>query len=92
MIYIQAKRGIDGSAAPRSEVRWGATGTPRTQGCLHHTSAFTREALEYAGKIEAAQILIDGERLAKLMVEHGVGALRLERIRSSVDSDYFSRE
>jgi restriction system protein len=57
------------------------------------TSAFSREAIDYAGTIDTKIILINGARLAELMIEHGVGVVteatyELKRI----DSDYFSEE
>ena len=38
------------------------------------TSTFTKDAKDYAGGIETKVVLIDGEHVAELMFEYGVGA------------------
>jgi restriction system protein len=54
------------------------------------TSTFSREAKEYAGSIETRIILIDGEKLAALMVEYNVGVSVVEHYEvKKVDTDYF---
>jgi restriction system protein len=63
------------------------------KGVFITTSAFSREAVEYAGNIDSKIILVSGVRLAELMIDHGVGVVteasyELKRI----DSDYFTEE
>ena len=54
------------------------------------TSSFSREAEDYADSIDSRIVLIDGERLASLMVEHDVGvALGGTYPVKRIDSDYF---
>jgi restriction system protein len=49
-----------------------------TKGVFVTTSKFSGEPLEYARHLSQRVILIDGRRLAELMIEHGVG-VRLNR-------------
>lgn len=57
------------------------------------TSRFTKEAVEYVSKIEQKVVLIDGQRLAQLMIDFGVGVSsnRTYEIKQ-IDSDYFEEE
>lgn len=53
----------------------------------------TREAAEYSNIINSKIILIDGERLAGLMVDHNVGVSLLGVYElKKIDSDYFEGE
>ena len=53
--------------------------------------AFTKGAEEYAAKVALRVILVDGPRLAALMIDHDVGVGTREVLRlKDVDSDYFS--
>jgi restriction system protein len=54
------------------------------------TSTFTQDALEYVQKIEKKIVLIDGEELADLMIEHNVGVATTQTFTlKRLDSDYF---
>ena len=94
VIYIQAKRWESTVGRPEIQKFAGALqGHRARKGVFITTSGFSREALEYAGMIEARIILIDGDRLAKLMVDHGVGVSTVGTYEvKRVDSDYFSEE
>lgn len=60
------------------------------KGIFMTTSSFSREAKEYARSIETRIILIDGEKLAALMVEYNVGVSVVEHYEvKKVDTDYF---
>ena len=60
------------------------------KGVFITTSSFSREAQEYVGLIEKRIVLIDGARLAALMIEYGVGVTtRQTRTSKALDSDYF---
>lgn len=55
------------------------------------TSTFSREATDYASSIDSKIILMDGETLARLMIDYDVGvapfaSYQLER----TDADYFA--
>ncbi len=63
------------------------------KGIFITTSAFSREASDYAKQIETKIILVDGSTLAEYMIDHSVGVTseavyELKRI----DFDYFSEE
>lgn len=94
VIYLQAKRWDATVGRPEIQQFAGALqGQRARRGVFITTSAFSREARQYADTIETRIVLIDGAELAKLMIAHGVGvttvaAYELKRI----DSDYFSEE
>lgn len=59
------------------------------KGVLITTSSFTSDAREYAERVGNI-VLIDGEKLAELMIEHDVGVAEVARYSlKRVDSDYF---
>ena len=57
------------------------------------TSSFTAQAVDYARNLPQRIILIDGSRLAALMIEHGVG-VRIQRSLAlqRLDEDFFSED
>ncbi|MGB3051787.1 MAG: restriction endonuclease [Polyangiales bacterium] len=59
------------------------------KGVFITTSAFTREARDYANQVSDSIVLVDGARLARLMIEHGVGVTHRPLKIAQVDSDYF---
>ena len=66
-------------------------GQGATKGLFITTAQFTKEAREYANKQHTTKIiLIDGNALAELMIEHNVG-VSVEAIYSikRIDSDFF---
>ena len=63
------------------------------KGVFITTSSFSREAQEYVGLIEKRIVLIDGARLAALMIEYGVGGTTRQTLTiKTLDSDYFLEE
>jgi restriction system protein len=57
------------------------------------TSNFSKEAVDYVNNIDTKIILIDGERLAELMIEHNVGVSRIASYEiKKIDTDYFIEE
>jgi restriction system protein len=55
------------------------------------TSAFTAQAVEFANSVECL-VLVDGKRLADLMIDNEVGVtLRPVRV-PKLDTDYFDEE
>ena len=55
------------------------------------TSSFTAEAESYAEATSRRLILIDGRRLAELMIDHTVGVATVATYAvKRVDSDFFS--
>ena len=57
------------------------------------SSSFTSGAQDYVANVSPRVILVDGQRLAALMIDHDVGVSTREVLRlKSVDSDYFGEE
>lgn len=57
------------------------------------TSYFTQDAKDYASSIETRVVLIDGEELASLMIEHDLGVTTVDTYTvKRIDSDYFVDE
>jgi restriction system protein len=57
------------------------------------TSAFSGEAVEYAKNVDSSLVLIDGQRLAELMIDYDIGVSKVEAyITKKIDTDYFSEE
>lgn len=91
-IYLQAKRWEAPVGRPEVQKFAGALQGQRAQkGIFITTAAFTRDAIDYAGKIATRVVLIDGRRLATLMFEHDVGVMaRNSFVVKGIDSDYFN--
>lgn len=90
-IYVQAKRWSGTVGRPVIQAFAGSLdGFRARKGIFITTSSFSRDALEYVGVIEKRIVLVDGARLADLMIEHGVG---VDPIASytvfKIDEDYF---
>jgi len=65
-------------------------GQAAKKGVFITTSTFSREAHDYVKGLDAKIILIDGERLAELMVEYNVGVDPVATYEiKKLDSDYF---
>ncbi len=94
LIYVQAKRWKNVVGRPEIQKFFGALhGQRATKGVFITTSSFTKEAIEFADGVTPRIILVDGQELAQLMIEHAVGvtvsrAYELKRL----DLDYFSTE
>ena len=75
-VYIQAKRYAQSVSVGRPEVQGfvgSLIGNGAVKGVFATTSTFARGAREYAKGLRERVILIDGEELADLMIEHNVG-------------------
>lgn len=95
VIYIQAKR-WDGNTVGRRDVQQFAgalQGQRASKGIFLTTSKYTSEAQDYVSKIGSKIVLIDGEQLAQLMIDHNVGvSLSTTYEIKRIDSDYFTEE
>lgn len=94
-IYLQAKRYTEKTVGrPEIQAFAGALDLHRARkGFFITTSSFSREAMEYVGLIEKRIVLIDGQRLATLMIEYGVGVTTRQTLTiRTLDSDYFAEE
>ncbi|MBM4288060.1 MAG: restriction endonuclease [Deltaproteobacteria bacterium] len=90
-IYVQAKRWEGSVSRPEIQRFAGALAGKRAKkGIFITTSSFTKEAVEYVSMIESRIILIDGEYLAKLMIDHDIGVTKIRSYDlKRIDSDYF---
>ncbi len=93
VIYIQAKRWEGTVTRPEIQKFAGALiGKKAKKGVFITTSTFSREASEYAD-LTGNIILVDGEMLAKLMIEYDVGVSKVKSYDvKKIDSDYFEGE
>ena len=93
-IYLQAKRWENPVGRPEIQKFAGALAEHRARkGVFITTSSFTKEALASATKHDARIVLIDGEKLATLMIDHGLGVtLEASYEVKRIDSDYFAEE
>jgi restriction system protein len=92
-IYIQAKRWRDNAVGrPAIQQFAGAlAGQGAHKGIFITTSAFTADARSFIAKVNSKIVLIDGDELATLMIEHGIGvATTVTYEVKRVDSDYFA--
>lgn len=94
VIYIQAKRWQATIGRPEIQKFAGALqGHRAKKGVFITTSDFSREAKDYVAKIDSKIVLIDGEQLSQLMIDHNVGvALVTSYETKKIDSDYFIEE
>jgi restriction system protein len=55
------------------------------------TSSFSKDAEEYVSRIDSKIVLIDGDTLAQLMIDHNVGVSPVASYDiKKIDSDYFT--
>ncbi len=90
-VYVQAKRWKSSVGRPEIQGFFGALAGKRAKkGVFITTSCFTKDARDYAWQVSDAIVLVDGEQLAGLMIEYGVGVTMQRTIRiGKVDGDYF---
>lgn len=94
VIYIQAKRWERDKTIGRPEIQkfvGALAGQGAGKGLFITTVQFTKEAREYAQKQHTTKIvLVDGQMLTKLMIEHNVG-VSTEAVYEikRLDSDFF---
>lgn len=91
-VYVQAKRWQQTIGRPELQAFYGAlAGQKAKKGVFITTSAFTPQARDFAKTVDG-MVLIDGPRLAGLMIEYEVGiSSRIIRI-PKIDSDYFDED
>lgn len=96
IIYVQAKRWKDGATVGRPEIQKFAgalQGKRARKGVFITTSSFSKEAIEYAGMIESKIILINGARLAELMIDNNVGVATSNSYEiKKIDLDFFTED
>src|SRR5205814_2997684 len=91
MVYVQAKK-WDNSVGPGEIDRFvGSLMRKKAhKGVFITSGTFTSGALKAANEASAKIVLIDGEQLAQLMIDHGVGVTNHKSyVVKRLDSDYF---
>lgn len=90
-IYLQAKRWEGSVGRPDVQKFSGSLdGVRAKKGVMVTTSSFASGALEYVKGIDKRIVLIDGDRLVNLMIDHGIGVTEYRKVTLvKVDSDYF---
>lgn len=92
-VYVQAKRYADGNPVGAGAIRdfFGSLNLFKaTKGLFVTTSTFTASAKETAERLGMRIVLIDGIRLATLMIRHQVGYRTEETLHvKRVDEDFF---
>lgn len=93
-IYVQAKRWKNTVGRPDIQAFAGSLeGERARKGVFLTTSTFSKEAIDYVARIEKKIVLIDGQRLASLMVDFGVGVTTVDTLEiKRLDGDYFLEE
>jgi len=95
-LYVQAKRYAQGNTIGRPDVQGflgSLVGLGAVKGVFVTTSSFTPQATEFVRHLPQRIVLIDGERLADLMIEHNIG-VRLNRAVEfkRIDEDFFAED
>ena len=96
-IYVQAKRWKKETKIGRPEIQkfvGALDGQRAKKGIFITTASFSQEALNYANNTSNATIiLIDGQKLADLMIEYEAGVTVKDTIKiCKIDTDFFTEE
>lgn len=94
VIYLQAKRWENTVGRPEIQRFVGALhGQRAKKGVFLTTSTFSQDARDYVATIDPKVVLIDGLKLAQLMIDFNVGVSKSQVYEiKRVDSDYFADE
>lgn len=90
-VAVQAKRWKEKVGRPEVQAFYGALAGHRVRkGVFITTSSFTPDATKYAASLSDAIVLVDGQTLAKFMIEYGVGVAVHRAVKiARIDTDYF---
>lgn len=95
-VYVQAKRYATGNQVGRPDVQafvGSLVGLGATKGVFVTTSTFSAQAAEFVRHLSQRVILIDGKKLADLMIEHNVGVRASRTVEfKRLDEDFFSED
>jgi restriction system protein len=92
VVYIQAKRWENNSVGRPDVMQFaGALQAQKAnKGIFMTTSRFTEDAKNYVAQIGSKVVLIDGDQLTELMIDHDVGVATVSQYPvKKIDSDYF---
>jgi len=94
VIFIQAKKWENTVGRPEVQAFIGSLeGARAKKGIMITTSKFSKEAEGYIEKIEKRIVLIDGEKLTQLMIDHGIGVTTVQTyLIQKIDMDFFNEE
>ena len=94
IIYLQAKRWEGTVGRPEIQKFVGALhGQRARKGVFITTGRFSDDATRYVGTIDPKVILIDGKKLAELMIDYDLGTATTASYNiKKADSDYFEEE
>lgn len=94
IIYVQAKRWDNTVGRPEIQKFAGALqGQRAKKGIFITTSNFSKDAVDFASKIESKIILIDGDQLSDYMIDFNVGVTTTSKYElKKIDLDYFVEE
>lgn len=91
-VYVQAKRWQGSVGRPDLQAFYGAlAGQKAKKGVFITTSTYTAQARDFATSVDGL-VLIDGVRLAELMIDHEVGITARTVKIPKIDSDYFDQD
>jgi len=94
-IYLQAKRYTENTIGrPSIQQFAGALDMQRAKkGVFITTSQFSKEATDFVAMIDKQIVLIDGDKLAALMIEYGLGVTTKQSYSiKQIDTDYFTED
>ena len=93
VVYIQAKRWAGSVPVGRPEIQkfvGALAGQGAKKGIFITTAYFSRDAIEYTPKNETKIVLIDGEKLAQLMIDYNLGvSIENSYEIKKIDNDFF---
>lgn len=91
VIYIQAKKWENSVGRPEIQKFAGALqGQRAKKGIFITTSTFTKDAQDFAARIDSKITLVDGASICQLMIDYGVGVNPVATFElKRLDSDYF---
>lgn len=91
-VYVQAKRWQSSVGRPELQAFYGAlAGQKAKKGVFITTSTFTAQAADFVRSVEGI-VLIDGARLAGLMIDYELGVTARTVKIPKIDGDYFDEE
>lgn len=94
VIYVQAKRWDGTVGRPEIQKFAGALqGQHAKRGIFMTTSSFSREAADFASRVDNKIVLIDGDTLVQHMIDHNIGVTPSVSYEvKKIDLDYFTEE
>lgn len=91
-VYVQAKRWQGTVGRPELQAFYGAlAGQKAKKGVFITTSTFTAQAVDFARSVEGI-VLVDGSKLAGLMIDCELGVTSRTVKVPKIDGDYFDEE